>query len=198
MTLALRSARAESMAALGRTDEAAAEDRRIYDITRARYGDLSTYALSALNDEAKILCRAGHSTTGLIASHAAYEGAVAAFGAATPMAKGLGADLAFCLIQDRQYQQARHYLDDNDWTAIGELTLDPDYAAEVDVMKAAIALATGHPADGEKLLHRVGKVFDSPGADPYMRQWVAQLTGAGVAPTPVIQDSAIQGSKRSN
>jgi DNA-binding winged helix-turn-helix (wHTH) protein len=176
MTLALRAARAETLSALGRYDEAAAEDRRIYDITRAQYGDRSAYALSALNEEAKILCRAGHADTGLIASHAAYEGAVAAFGAATPMAKALGADLAFCLIQDRQFQQARPYLDGKDWTAIAELTLDPDYQAEIDVMKAAIALGTGDAADGEALLHGVSKVFARPGADPYMRQWVEKLS----------------------
>jgi DNA-binding winged helix-turn-helix (wHTH) protein len=184
MTLQLRSARADTMAALGQYDEAAAEDRRIYVITRARYGDRSTFAISALSDEAKVLCRAGHADTGLTASYAAYRGAVAAFGAATPMAKGLGVELAFCLIQDRQFQQARQYLDGKDWTAMAELTMDPDYASGIDVLKAAIALGTGDTAAGDALLNRVATVFDRPGAEPYMRQWVRTLIAQGVSAKP--------------
>lgn len=61
----------------------------------------------------------------------------------------------------------------------GELAMDPQYGAELDLMRAAAALAVGQTATGTALLSAVGPAFDKPGADPFMRRWIARLRHFG-------------------
>jgi hypothetical protein len=82
---------------------------------------------------------------------------------------------AFCLMVARQWQEADRLLQGIDTKAASELTMDPSFGAEVDLMKAELALTTGDPRKAAALLAKAAPVFEQEGADAYMQAWSRRL-----------------------
>jgi len=175
MTLQLLATRAEALGHLARYDDALADELTIYQRATAQLGDHSYMALGTLADAANSRCKGGHAAEGVDTARTALEGARAAFGAANALTQSAAADLAFCLILSQHYAQALPLLDGVDGKAMAELTMDPSYGAQLDLMRAAAAFGMGDRALGLTLLHKVGTVFERKEADPYMRDWVRRL-----------------------
>jgi DNA-binding winged helix-turn-helix (wHTH) protein len=174
-TLELLQARGQMLTQLGRYDAALADQMALYRVAAARDGKNSVVALTALSDAATSQCRAGRIDAGLAAARAAHDGAASTFGPATALAQAIGAGLAFCDIAARQYQDAAPLLAHIDRQAVSELTMDPYYGAEIDLMRAAIAKAGGDSAGASALLAAASPAFTHADSDPFMRQWARQL-----------------------
>jgi DNA-binding winged helix-turn-helix (wHTH) protein len=174
-TLRFLATRAQAFSQLERYGDALADQMTIYRLAVPKQGDHSYYALGTLADASQSQCRGGDVAAGLTAARTAYDGARMAFGAGNVLTRITGADLAFCLIANGRSAQASPLLDGIDPKMVAEATLDPDYGAELDVLRAAIALAGGDAARGGTLLAAVAPVFSKPGADIYMRRWVGRL-----------------------
>jgi DNA-binding winged helix-turn-helix (wHTH) protein len=177
-TLELLNTRGQMLSQLGRYDEALADQMTLYHHAVARDGAKSFVALTTLADAALSHCRAGQTEAGLAAAREAHDGAASAFGPSSALAQALGADLAFCDIAARQYRAASPLLAGIDRQAVSELTMDPYYGAEIDLMRAAIAKADGDAAAAAALLAASGPAFGHPDADPFMRRWARQLAAA--------------------
>jgi DNA-binding winged helix-turn-helix (wHTH) protein len=174
-TMELLNNRGQMLTMLGRYGEAQADQMTLYHLAAARQGARSVVALTTLADAAVSYCRAGQTDAGLAAAHQAYDGAASAFGKASTVTQALGADLAFCDITARDYAAATPLLAGIDSQAIGQLTMDPDYPSEINVMRAAIAKAHGDTAAAAALLAAAAPAFAHADADPFMRQWARRL-----------------------
>jgi DNA-binding winged helix-turn-helix (wHTH) protein/tetratricopeptide (TPR) repeat protein len=176
-TLELLNTRGQMLSQLGRYDEAVADQMTLHRRAVARDGARSFVALTTLADAATSECRAGRTEAGLAAAREAHDGAAAAFGAGSALAQALGADLAFCDIAARRFQEASPLLSGIDRRAVSELTMDPYYGAEIDVMRAAVARADGDGGTASALLAASAPALDHADADPFMRRWARELSG---------------------
>jgi DNA-binding winged helix-turn-helix (wHTH) protein len=175
-TLTVLATRAEAQRRLEHYDDAVADDSTIYRLAAAKLGDHSFLALGELGDIANANCRGGHEAAGLKTAQTAYDGAKTNFGPASTLTQLLGSELALCLIANRQFAPAIPLLTHIDRAAVAQLTVDPNYGSEVDLLRAAAALGTGDKATAAPLLAKVAPVFQHPDADPYMRHLAARLT----------------------
>jgi non-specific serine/threonine protein kinase len=178
MTLQLLATRAEAFGHLARYDDALADEMTIYRRAAAKLGDHSYFALGTLADAANSRCKGGHAAQGLDTARTAFEGARAAFGPANALTQTAAADLAFCLILSKQYAQAVPLLNAVDRQSLAELTMDPSYGAQLDLMRAAAAFGMGDHVLGQTLLHKAAPVLDRNEADPYMRDWAKKLASS--------------------
>ncbi len=175
-TLTVLATRAEAQRRLEHYDDAAADDSTIYRLAAAKLGDHSFLALGELGDIANAKCRGGHEAEGLQTAQTAYNGAKTNFGPASTLTQLLGSELALCLIENHQYAAAIPLLSHIDRDAVAQLTVDPEYGAEVDLLRAAAALGAGDKATAAPLLAKTASIFQHPDADPYMRHLAARLT----------------------
>jgi DNA-binding winged helix-turn-helix (wHTH) protein len=181
-TLILLATRARAFDQLERYEDAAADDRTIYQRALARQGPKSFFAIATLMDVAQAQSRAGHADAGIATARDSMAAAVAAFGAHSVLAQLASGTLAFCLIAGGHFAEASPLLDGIDAKALSELTIDPAYGAELDVMRAAIAGGTGDAARARTLLGKVGSAFEKPGADRYFQHWVLALGKGNAGP----------------
>jgi len=176
-TLILLATRARAFSQLGRYGEAMADDQMIYQRALARQGPKSFFVLGTLMDLALAQCLAGHVDEGGVTARTSLLEAANAFGPHGVLAQMASANLAACLIVAGQFAEAAPLLDGLDAEALSQLTIDPDYGAELDLMRAAIASAKGDKARAGALLGKVGRVFEAPGADRYFQRLARQLRG---------------------
>ncbi len=175
-TMLVLANRAEALRRLERYDEAATDDMTVHQQASAKLGDHSFLALGELGDVANSRCRAGQTVLGLQNAQTAYDGAKLAFGPTGTLTEMLGVELALCRIVNGQYAPAMPLLRGIDLEAVAQLAVEPYYAEELDLMRAAAALGMGDRALGDSLLAKVAPVMARPDADPYMRAWAARLT----------------------
>ncbi len=174
-TLTVLATRAEAQRRLEHYDDAVADDSTIYRLAAAKLGDHSFLALGELGDIANANCRGGHEAAGLKTAQTAYDGARATFGPASTLTQLVGSELALCLIQNHQYAAAIPLLSHIDRAAVAQLTVDPNYGSEIDLLRAAAALGSNDPSTAAPLLAKAAPVFQHPDADPYMRHLAESL-----------------------
>ncbi len=177
VTLVFLATRAEAFSKLQRYAEAQADQMTIYRLAVAKRGEHSYFAIGTLADASQSQCRAGDIEGGIAAARTAHEAAVAAFGVKYPLTSVAAVDLAFCLIRAGKYAEASPLLNDVDVKPVAELTMDPDYGAELDVMRAAIAVGAGDIAAGRALAAKTAPVFARADGDAFMRDWARRLQG---------------------
>jgi DNA-binding winged helix-turn-helix (wHTH) protein len=178
-TLILLATRARAFSQLQRYDEAMADDQVIYQRALARQGPKSFFALGTRMDVAQAQCLAGHADAGVATARASLAQAAGAFGPHAVLTQIASATLASCLIIDRQFAEAAPLLEELDVAALSQFTIDPNFGAELDLMRAAIADSEGDRDRATKLLAKVGKVFEAPGADRYFQLLARQLQQHG-------------------
>jgi DNA-binding winged helix-turn-helix (wHTH) protein/serine/threonine protein kinase len=177
-TMKLLATRGQAFSQMERYADAASDQMAIYHLAVAKEGAGGFTALGTLADAAQSSCRAGQTGPGLAMARTAHDGAVAGFGRSNALAQAAAVDLAACLVGAGQPAQALALLDGIDPKALAELTMDPAYGAEIDVMRADILGTIGDHAGAAALLARAAPVFEAPGADPYMRRWERRLLAA--------------------
>jgi DNA-binding winged helix-turn-helix (wHTH) protein/tetratricopeptide (TPR) repeat protein len=181
MTLQFLGTRAQALSQLERYGDAETDQMTIYRLVIPKQGNHSYFALATLADASQSRCRAGDTAAGLATARTAYDGALSAFGAGSVLTQDASVDVAFCLIATGQYAQALPYLSGIDPKSLAEATMDPDYGAELDLMHAAIAQASGDAVLSQALLAKVVQVLTRPSTDTYMRRWLARLQKQGNA-----------------
>jgi len=174
-TLILLATRAKAFDQLERYEDAADDDQTIYRRALAKQGPKSFFAIATLMDVAQAQSRAGHADAGIASARASMAASVAAFGTRSVLAQLASANLAFCLVVGGHFAEASPLLNGIDSKALSELTIDPAYGAELDLLRAAIAAGNGDSLQASALLAKVGAVFDTPGADKYFQHWAQRL-----------------------
>jgi hypothetical protein len=177
-TITLLGTRGVAYAQLDRYQDALADQLTIYHMAVAKQGEKSASALGALSDAGESSCRAGQLAQGEAYSRTAYEGALAALGPASTLAQITAVNVGFCMILEGKGAEATTFLKNINADAAAQLTMDPAFGAELDVMHAAIAIQSGDHAAAAPLLAKAARIFDAPGADKYMQRWVHQLMAA--------------------
>jgi hypothetical protein len=175
LTLELLSTRGQAYDQLEQYQNAVADQMAIYQLATAKRGDHSFLALGTLTDAADSNCRAGNTQAGLQAARAGYDGATVAFGPHTTLTQMGAVTLAFCLITAGQYTAALPLLQGIDTKAIAEFAMDPVFAAKLDLMRAAIAQASGDTAQANALLASAAPAIEKDSDDTYMRKWARRL-----------------------
>jgi serine/threonine protein kinase/DNA-binding winged helix-turn-helix (wHTH) protein len=178
MTMKTLSTRGQAYMQLERYQEAEADQMAIYRLAVAKDGEHSFFALGTLADAAQAQCRAGETQAGLAAASKAYEGARAAFGAGAILTVMNRSNLAFCLIAAHQSAAAAPLLDGLDSQAAAEFMMDPTVGAQVDLMRAAIALDAGNSARAGTLLAQAAPALEAQSTDQYLRKWARALVAA--------------------
>jgi non-specific serine/threonine protein kinase len=178
VTLTLLAMRADVLSRSARYNEALSAQSAIYSTVVRLDGPRSWTALGTLTNTAQTRCRANQIESGLNAAQTAYLGARDAFGDNHILTQAAAGNLAFCLVLDHQYAPGLALLQRIDAKTVGEATRDPTYQAELDVMRADIAFATGNAVQGRSLIRESAPVFEQPGADAYMQNWERRLSNA--------------------
>lgn len=142
-TLALRSTRFESFAALGRYDEAAGEARQVWQGAAQLAGPTSHQALVGQIDYAATRCQTAKRAEGLQIARAALESVRQAFGADYPLTHAIRYFTAECLIANGNYAEAGRLLTGLDRQKVQDLTGQTDFPGRVDLALAEIALGQG-------------------------------------------------------
>lgn len=140
-TLALRSTRFESMAALGRYEEAANEAERVWQGAAASAGPASHQALVGQIDYASTRCLTTRRAEGLKVARNALKTAQEAFGADYPLTHVIRYFASECLIANRSFAEAGQLLEGLDRQKIFEVTGQTDLGGRVDLALAEVALA---------------------------------------------------------
>jgi tetratricopeptide (TPR) repeat protein len=175
MVLQALSIRARASGLLTDYPTAIRDDREVYRATVAKQGEQSQFAIYPLNDIAESECRDNDFGNGLRDAEKAYALAQHAFPTVPAIPQAVSAQVAFCLIIGKQYAQAKAILDGIDRKAVADLIGDPDVGAGIDLMLAAIALASGDKVAATKLLQAPSQAFTRPNTDPYTRSWTNRL-----------------------
>ena len=175
LTLIVRANRAEALAQLGRYNDAIRADAADELSAVAQRGATSFEAISIGSDLGLYQCRAGSVADGLQTARSVYAGALAGFGRTAPVTGNAAASLAFCLIEADRPTEAPRLLDTIDGQRVAEVESEPDYPAQLDLMRAAIAIQTGDTRRADALLRSPLRAFNAPKADPYLRSWTNRL-----------------------
>jgi predicted negative regulator of RcsB-dependent stress response len=177
-TLTLLSTRGVAYAQLERYSDALADQMTIYHMAVAKQGAQSASALGTLSDAGETSCRAGNLAQGEAYSRTAYEGTLAAFGPSSTLAQITAVGVGFCMILEGKGADAQAFLDHVNTDAAAQLTMDPAYGVELDVMRAAVLIQAGDRAAAAPLLARAAPILDGGSTDRYMRRWVHALMAA--------------------
>ncbi len=143
-TLALRSTRFESFAALGRYDEAAAEAKQVWQGAAQLAGPTSHQALVGQIDYAATRCQTAQRAEGLKIAREALGSVQQAFGADYPLTHAIRYYASECMIANRSYAEAGQLLAGLDVQKVMELTGQTDFPGRVNLALAEIALAQGN------------------------------------------------------
>jgi len=174
-TLTLLGTRAEALSQLERYSDATADQMTVYRQAVAKFGDHSYMALAALIDASQSQCRGGELEAGRRTAEQAYQGTIQTFGAKNGLTQVATLDLVFCLITMKDSRRAEQLLGSIDLQAISDLTMDPTESAQIDVMRAAIALQTKDSATGKSLLAKAIPVLEQSKTNVYMQRWAQEL-----------------------
>lgn len=142
-TLALRSTRFESFAALGRYDAAADEARAVWQGAAAQAGASSHQALVGQIDYASSLCRTARRAEGLTVARQALRDVRRSFGADYPLTHAIRYYTAECLIANRDHAEAGQLLMGLDRQKVAELIGQEDFGGMVDLALGEVALVRG-------------------------------------------------------
>lgn len=151
-TLALRSTRFESFAALGRYDEAANAARAVWQGASALAGPASHQALVGQIDYASTLCQTPRRAEGLNLAQQALGAVRQAFGEEYPLTHAVRYYTAECLIANHRHGQAGQLLAGLDRQKVAELTGRSDFGGAVDLALGEIALAQGDAVAARQFL----------------------------------------------
>ena len=183
--LIVRANRAEALAWLGRYDQAIAADEADFRDAVAQRGAASTDSILVGSDFGLYQCRGGHVSDGVQTARSVYKSALNTFSKTDPLTGDAAASLAFCLIMSDKPSEATPLLDAIDGGRVGDILSEPDYPAQLDLMRAAIAIAAGDRPRAEMLLRAPLRVYHAAKADPYLRAWTDRLAHAATSSTPL-------------
>ncbi|MBJ7499414.1 MAG: winged helix-turn-helix domain-containing protein [Sphingopyxis sp.] len=173
-TLALHSARFESLAALGRYDEAASEAKRVWDGAAMQAGPLSHQAIVGQNDYASALCQTARRREALGVLEDAAAKSISAFGSDYALTHTVRYYLGECLLANRRFADADAVYSSIDSTKVAELTGRPTFAATLTAARAEAVLGLGDRQKGQMLLSAASKLADGSN-DPELRQRLERL-----------------------
>lgn len=142
-TLALRSTRFESFAALQRFDEAANEARRVWLGAASQAGPASHQALVGQIDYASTLCQTSRRKEGTVIAQQALRSVREAFGLDYPLTHAIRYYAAECLIANRRFDEAKQLLMGLDRPKVAELIGQTDFDGLVDLAFSEIFIAKG-------------------------------------------------------
>jgi len=177
-TMQLLAVRLQSLGSLERYAEAAADGERVWRTTAKHEGANAFQAVAGRADTATSQCRAGLHDAGLANARAAAAAARAAPGPETALSMAVRTVVADCLIAAGRPGEAKPLLADIDRRKVSELVGDRDWAANLDLALAEVALAAGDRAEARKRMDAARPVFSRPTADPYQVRKLAALERA--------------------
>lgn len=151
-TLAMHSTRFESLAALGRYDEAAVEAKRVWEGAATQAGSLSHQALVGQNDYASALCQTNRRRDALPILADAAAKARQAFGADYGLTHTIQFYLGECELANHRFAEANRSFSLVDATKVAELTGRADFAATLAAARAETMLGLGDRAKAAALL----------------------------------------------
>ena len=179
-TLAMHSTRFESLAALGRYDEAAVEAKRVWEGAATQAGSLSHQALVGQNDYASALCQTNRRRDALPILVDAAAKARQAFGADYGLTHTIQFYLGECELANHRFAEAQRSFSLVDATKVAELTGRPDFAASLAAARAETMLGLGDRAKAGTLLdtaEAAAKASEDPELKQRLQRLRAQLRG---------------------
>ncbi|MBI1407041.1 MAG: protein kinase [Caulobacter sp.] len=179
-TLALRSTRFESFAALGRYDEAANEARSVWQGASALAGPASHQALVGQIDYASTLCQTPRRADGLSVARQALGTVRQAFGEDYPLTHAIRYYTAECLIANRRQAAAGPLLADLDRQKVAELIGQADFGGLVDLALGEIALARGDQIEARRFLKSAIKELSKTKDNGVQRRLASLRQGVGL------------------
>lgn len=174
-TLQLLAVRQQSLGALERYAEAAADGERLWRQAAARDGPASFQAVAGRADTATSLCRAGKHAEGIADARAAVAAARTS-GPETALSMAVRATLADCLIGAGRMAEAAPMLAGIDRKKVCELVGDAHWDANLDLALAEVALAAGRRDEAARLLATARPWFADASADPWAARKIAALS----------------------
>ncbi|MBO9713279.1 winged helix-turn-helix domain-containing protein [Sphingomonas sp.] len=178
LTLALHSTRGDMLAELGRYREAAEDSRRVWQGASKTSGAESHQALVGHIDLGMDECRGGELAAGLADVRAGLRDTEAAFGSDYPLTHAARYYAAECLVENQRFDEAAALAATVDPALVGQLVGDPEWHAELDAVKAEIALAHGDKAAARKLYAALAPNTAGLDAASYERRRLARIAAA--------------------
>lgn len=173
-TLGLHSTRFESLAALGRYDEAAREAERVWQGASIQAGKQSHQALVGQIDYATALCRTPQRARGASVAQDALATTRRVFGPDYPLTHAIRYFAAECLLANRRHADAGVLLDGLDRKKVAELIGQAEFGATVDLALAEIALARGDRNAAQRLFSVAHRALEET-TDDNVRDRLATL-----------------------
>ena len=184
LTLQAYATRAQAEGTIERYDDAIRDDNVVYKASLAKQGPHAFYTFGPLSDIAVSECRNGHPEVGLQHALQALEASTATFGATNAITQSvIGGSVSFCLIMDKQYAEAARYLNGFNVKGTSDFTADPDNAASISLMRAAIAANTGDLAAARELLRMPLSAYARPTSDRFFHRWALALSQSVADPS---------------
>lgn len=174
-TMQLLAVRMQSLGSVERYAEAAADGERVWRVTAAHEGPNTFQAVAGRADTATSQCRAGRFQDGIANARAAVAAARGAPGPETALSMALRATLADCLIQSGRPAEAAPLLADIDRRKVSELVGDADWAANLDLALARVALAAGDRGEARKRIEAARPVMAGKSADRFQAREFARV-----------------------
>lgn len=173
-TLALHSARFESLAALGRHDEAATEAKRVWEGAAVQAGPLSHQAIVGQTDYASALCQTSRRREALPLLQDAAAKTMSAFGRDYALTHAVRFYLGECSLANRRFADAEAAYSSVDSRKVAELIGRPNFAATLATAHAEAVLGLGNRQKGRELLDTADKLTGSSD-DPELQQRLGRL-----------------------
>jgi len=175
ITMQLLSTRAQCEGSLERWDDAIRDGLEVHKLAVAKQGPASFFAVASLCDTALAQCRGGRVAEGEKNARSAYETAKKAFGEKAGLTGGSADSLAECLIRENKLDEAERLLGGIDPKAVAQLTGDVDWAANLALAEAEIALRRGDIITAKQKLQPAIPAFSRPDAEPYQKRRLQEL-----------------------
>lgn len=174
-TLLVLAARQQSLGALERYAESAADGERVWRTAAARDGPETFTAVAGRIDTAVSECRAGDTAAGIANARAAYAAARQAPGPETALAQAVRSSLADCLIIAGRPREAAPLLEGIDRRKVAELVGDANWGAMLDLARAETAFAMDDRTTAARLFSSAAPGLPDTAADPYTARRAAKL-----------------------
>jgi DNA-binding winged helix-turn-helix (wHTH) protein/serine/threonine protein kinase len=176
LAMQVLSTRAESEGALEHWADAIRDNLKIRELAVRKQGALSFFAIATLSDAALAQCRSGDYREGEPNARRAHEDSVKAFGTNAGLTGGTTETLASCLIGVGKLDEASALLETIDAKAVAQLAGVPDWAAHVELARAAIAWKRGDYDSARQHLVAAAPAFSRAGAEPYLKHQFETLS----------------------
>ncbi len=174
-TVQAQSLKLLALLVLGRFEEVDREGILLYQQGSAAFGKTSWLAFYGLGAAGNAECRAGHTKDGIIKIREVVETSRATLGDASAITQSMKAALSECLVLDGQPIEAGALLSQIDCRALAGMTGQTDYCADVDILRAAIALKANDRTKTQHLLAEALTQLGSQLTDPFYKRWAEQL-----------------------